>query len=156
MIGRSGSAILCHLSSSCLREPTGCPRSLSVFPIPIPPRTAAGRLVVGTDIYTRRLASPDSTIHRPPILIPVRLSFWPSTVHRSFLFLPSNDVAFHHRRAVLDKSFSSNRTYGFLPQVAIERWSEANIFQFGGIDVYLLRKTDSAVIFLFYSPCLIV
>lgn len=114
LIGRP-STILYHLSSSLVFGSRPVPRSLSVFPIPAAvPRAPvpAGRWLVR--IYPSILIPdhhlfPSSFPPYPPDSFN-RAAF----VERSFFF--SRHVAFCCRRAVVDKSFPSNLTYGFLPR----------------------------------------
>lgn len=119
MIGRSGT-ILCHLSSSCLREPTGAEVFICFShsqSLPAHPCQPVG----GWYGYTRRLSSPTTTclypFPPPPPPPPPRL-LCPCT-DRTFFFF--HNVTFRRQR-VVDKSFSSKGMYKFLPrsQVAIE------------------------------------
>lgn len=81
------------------------PRSLSVFPIPTAALSAHRCQPVGGWYgYTRRVSHPRDH-HRHHLFPSLR-------ERRSFFFSPS--VASHRQRAVVDKSFPSNRTYGFL------------------------------------------
>jgi len=96
--------IISFIFVSCLRKPTGAEVFICFSHSSRPPRTGASRSVVGTDIPV------DS--HPPNLFPPSDSSSRAAFVDRSFFV--SRYLAFRRRRAVVDKSFPSNLTYGFL------------------------------------------
>lgn len=117
------------------------PRSLSVFPIPTAALSAHRCQPVGGWYgYTRRVSHPRDHHH------PITYSHPSDCQEGSFLFLFSHNVASHRQRAVVDKSFPSNRTYGFLRYRKLQsRWCDLNI-SIRREDIYRARRTATAVV----------